>query len=49
MSHKEHARKNRRSQGADSQKNLRYRTYRARKIGTYSENDVPNAWLKQSE
>ena len=24
-------------------------TYRARKIGTYSQNDVPNAWLRQSE
>ena len=24
-------------------------TYRARKIGIYSENNVPNAWLKQSE
>ena len=24
-------------------------TYRARKIGTYSENNVPHAWLKQSE
>ena len=35
--------------GEDSQRILGTVTYRSRKIDTYSENYVPNAFLKQSE
>ena len=37
------------SPGGSFSKNLRYRKLQSTKIGTYFENDVPSAWLKQNK